>query len=145
MLNVCWIAGALLIAPYWADDKQAQAYVLATCILIGGSLQLGVQLPVLWRLGFRYDYNWSASRSAVRRVVITMAPMTIGLAITQINTLLDSVIAWCLAAAARCGPIDRLAGWFCQISAGIWCRRGDYYGERLYQFPVGILASQWPR
>ena len=125
VLNVCWIAGALLIAPYWADDKQAQAYVLATCILIGGSLQLGVQLPVLWRLGFRYDYNWSASRSAVRRVVITMAPMTIGLAITQINTLLDSVIAWCLAAAPDADRSIVWLGGFAKYPLESWCRRGD--------------------
>ena len=33
-------------------------------ILVAGVLQLGVQLPALYRLGFRFQYNWAASRTA---------------------------------------------------------------------------------
>jgi putative peptidoglycan lipid II flippase len=139
VLNVCWLAGALLIAPRFAPDREAQAYVLAFSILAAGVLQLGVQLPSLGRLGFRFDYNWSASRASVRKIGLAMVPMTLGLMITQINTLLDSVIAWGLAQAPR-GPanIAWLGGAPYPMQQG--AAAAVYYGERLYQFPLGILG-----
>ena len=139
VLNICWLVGALLIAPRFAPDREAQAYVLAFSILIAGVLQLGVQLPVLWRLGFRFDYNWSATRVATRNIVWAMGPMVAGLMITQINTLLDSLIAWGLAQSPD-GPshLTWLAGASYPMQQG--AAAAVYYGERLYQFPLGILG-----
>ena len=139
VLNVCWLIGALLIAPRFAPDREAQAYVLAFSILAAGVLQLGVQLPVLWRLGFRFDYNWSAARVAARNIVLAMGPMVLGLMITQINTLLDSLIAWGLAQTPE-GPsrITWLGGVPYPMQQG--AAAAVYYGERLYQFPLGLLG-----
>jgi putative peptidoglycan lipid II flippase len=140
VLNVCWLAGAWLAARYFAPDKQAQAYVLAVSILVAGVFQVGVQLPVLRALGFRFDYNWAASRAAVRRVALAMGPMVLGLAITQINTLADSLIAWGLAAAPG-GP-ERVAwlGGAVRYPMQQGAAAAIYYGERLYQFPLGIVG-----
>ncbi|MCP4516437.1 MAG: hypothetical protein GY824_14565, partial [Delftia sp.] len=139
VLNVCWLVAALLIAPRFAPDREAQAYVVAFSVLIAGVLQLGVQLPLLRRLGFRFDYNWPASRDAVRKVVLAMGPMVLGLMITQINTLLDSLIAWGLAQAPE-GPshIAWLGGVAYPMQQG--AAASVYYGERLYQFPLGLLG-----
>ncbi len=139
VLNVCWLVGALLIAPRFAPNREAQAYVVAFSVLIAGVLQLGVQLPLLRRLGFRFDYNWPASRDAVRKVVLAMGPMVLGLMITQINTLLDSLIAWGLARAPQ-GPshIAWLGGVAYPMEQG--AAASVYYGERLYQFPLGLLG-----
>ena len=139
VLNVSWLVGALLIAPRFAPNREAQAYVLAFSVLIAGVLQLGVQLPSLRRLGFRFDYNWSASRAAGRRIVLAMGPMVLGLMITQINTLLDSLIAWGLAQAPD-GPsrIAWLGGVGYPMQQG--AAASVYYGERLYQFPLGLLG-----
>jgi putative peptidoglycan lipid II flippase len=119
---------------------MAQAYAIAVCVLVAGVLQLAVQLPVLRSLGFRYDYNWPASRQAVGQIVRTMLPMVAGLAITQINTLMDRLIAWTLTATA--GEPTRI-GWL-GFSLPHPLRAGAvasiYYGERLYQFPLGILG-----
>jgi putative peptidoglycan lipid II flippase len=62
------------------------------------------------------------------------------LAITQINTLADSLIAWGLAAAPG-GPervtwLDGAVRYPMQQGAAA----AIYYGERLYQFPLGILG-----
>ena len=139
LLNVAWIAGALLIAPHWSEDKEIQACILAVCILIGGVLQLTFQFPVLWRLGFRYDYNWPASRKAIRRVVTSLLPMLIGLAITQINTLLDSLIAWGFSSPVPDMPIGWLrSGMVYPMREG--AAAAIYYGERLYQLPIGLLG-----
>jgi len=97
VLNVCWLAAAWVAASYF-DQQTQQAYVLAVGVLVAGLLQLGVQLPVLRRMGFRFDYNWPASREGLGRVGRALAPMLVGLAVTQINTFLDSLVAWGLAA-----------------------------------------------
>jgi putative peptidoglycan lipid II flippase len=140
LLNLCWLIGACLIAPRLAPNRLAQAYAIAICVLVAGVLQLAVQLPVLRRLGFRYDYNWPASRQAIGKIVRTMLPMVAGLAITQINTLMDRLIAWTLTATA--GEPTRI-GWL-GFSLPHPLRAGAvasiYYGERLYQFPLGILG-----
>lgn len=139
LLNLCWLFGAWAVAPWFAPDKQTQAYVLAGCVLVAGVLQLGVQIPVLYRLGFRFDYNWAAGRNALGEVVRAMGPMVLGLAVTQVNTLLDSLIAWGLAAAPD-GPqrIAWLGGVAYPMQQG--APAAIYYGERLYQFPLGILG-----
>ena len=139
VLNVSWLVGALLIAPRFAPHREAQAYVLAFSILTAGVLQLAVQLPVLRQLGFRFDYNWSAARVAVRNIALAMGPMVLGLTITQINTLLDSLIAWGLAQTPQ-GPshIAWLGGAPYPMQQG--AAAAVYFGERLYQFPLGILG-----
>lgn len=139
ILNICWLAAVWFVAPRFTSDQRAQAYALAGAVLVAGVLQVGVQLPVLRRLGFRFDYNWAASRAAVAQIGRAMAPMLAGLAVTQINTFLDSLIAWGLAAPNGPGPI----AW---LGDAVWypLQRGAaaalFYGERLYQFPVGVLG-----
>ena len=140
VLNIAWIVAAVFIAPTVSDDKATQAYVLAAAVLVGGLCQLGVQLPLLYRFGFRYDFNWSRSRAAIAQIVTSMLPMLVGLAITQINTLMDSVIAFVLSAApGEAGPIAWL-GDVVDYPMQQGAAAAIYYGERLYQFPVGILG-----
>jgi len=140
LLNICWLTAAWLIAPHFAPDRAAQAYVLATAVLISGALQLGVQWPVLRYLGFRFDYDWAASREALGRIVHNVAPTLVGLAVTQINTLLDSLIAWGLAAAPD-GP-QQIAwlGGAVRYPLEQGAAAAIYYGERLYYFPLGVLG-----
>ena len=137
VLNICWLIAAIGIAPQF-DNKPDRALLLAATILASGFLQLGIQLPMLRRLGFRFDYNWAASRESVRRIVRTMGPMMIGLAITQINTLLDSLIAWSLSSEKQ-GPIGWL-GSVVDYPMEQGAAAAIYFGERLYQFPLGVLG-----
>ena len=101
---------------------------------------MGVQLPMLRRLGFRFDYNWAASRRSLGKIVRAMAPTLVGLAVTQVNTLLDSLIAWGLAAAPD-GP-QRIAwlGGAVRYPMQQGAVAAIYYGERLYNFPLGVLG-----
>jgi putative peptidoglycan lipid II flippase len=140
VLNLCWLTGVWLIAPRWAPDHQAQAYVVAVCILVAGVLQLGVQLPALYRLGFRFQYHWTASRTAMRQIGRTLTPMLFSLAVTQINTFTDSLIAWGLAAAPD-GP-QRIAwlGGALHYPLRQGAAAAISYGERMYQFPLGIVG-----
>ena len=140
LLNICWLIAVWAIAPRFAPDEHAQAYVLAVAVLIAGVLQWGVQFCVLRSKGFRFAYNWSSSRKDLLRIITSMGPMVLGLAVTQVNTLLDSLIAWGLAASPH-GPQNIV--WLGE-SVAYPMRQGSaaavYYGERLYQFPLGVLG-----
>ena len=136
LLNVSWIVGAWIVAPQISTDKATQAYILAVCILIGGALQLGVQLPVLYGLGFRFDYDFSACRDSLHRIMLATLPMIAGLAATQINTLADSLIAWGFSAP----PDDQISAATTGYPMQAGAAAAIYYGERLYQFPLGSSA-----
>ena len=139
LLNVCWLAAAWWIAPEYASDKSSQAYILTGAILIGGVLQMAIQLPLLRGFGFRYDWNWAASRDAVRRVLAGMSASAVGLAITQLNTLADSLLAWGLAAPTPGTPVGWLGG-IVNYPLQDGAVAALYYGERLYQFPLGLVG-----
>jgi putative peptidoglycan lipid II flippase len=140
LLNVCWLAAVWGIAPRFAPDKLAQAHVIAAAIVVSGVLQFAVQLPALRALGFRFDYNWQSSRDAFWQVGRTMLPITLGMAVTQINTLLDSLIAWGLSAEAGASQTISWLGDGVYYPMQTGAAAAVYYGERFYQFPVGVLG-----
>jgi len=140
LLNVCWLAAAWGVAPWLAPDQQSQAYAIAAAIVVAGVLQLAVQWPKLRALGFHFDYQWQASREHVVEIARSLGPMVLGLAITQINTLVASLIAWVFSAPAQGRQaIAWLAGTvhypMQQGAAG-----SIYYGERIYEFPLAIVG-----
>lgn len=138
LLNICWLIAVWLIAPHVASSKELQVCILAWAVLAAGVLQLAAQLPVLWSFGFRFDYNWAASREAVWRIAASLGPMVLGLAVTQINTLCDSLLAWALAS-AETAPVPWLGG-AVDYPLRTGAAAAIYYGERLYQFPLGLLG-----
>jgi putative peptidoglycan lipid II flippase len=139
VLNICWIATIWLVDPFFDPDRVAQVYALAVCIVLAGVLQLALQWPPLHKLGFRFDRRWRKVAPAVGEMVRALAPVTIGLSITQINTLFDRVLAWTLTQPAGGSaalslpfglPHPLLPG---AVSA-------LYFGERVYQFPLGVFG-----
>jgi putative peptidoglycan lipid II flippase len=141
LLNVCWLTAVWFVAPHFAPDKLAQAYVIAAAILISGTLQLAVQIPPLVQLGFRFDYDWPASRAAFWQVARAMVPITLGMAVTQLNTLMDSLIAWGLSAEPGASQTIAWLGNAVHYPMQSGAAAAIYYGERFYQFPVGILGQ----
>jgi putative peptidoglycan lipid II flippase len=139
VLNVFWMAGTLWIAPRLSSDAATQARILAICLLVGGVVQCGVLWLALRKAGFRFEVNFAATREELRQIRWGMLPTMLGLAVTQINTLLDSLLAWAMAAAPD-GP--QTIGWLGGIPYPM--RQGAaaaiYFGERLYQFPLGLLG-----
>jgi len=141
MLNIVWLIAAWGVAPWFAPNETAQAYVLAVGVLVAGAAQVVVQVPMLRKLGFRFDFNWSAARAGVVQILRNMAPMMLGLAVTQINTLIDSLIAWGLAAAPD-GP--QTIAW---LGANVRypMRQGAvaaiYFGDRLCELPLGLVGT----
>ncbi len=97
VLNIVWLAAAWGIAPRFAGNQATQAYVLAVAVLVAGIVQVVVQVPMLRRLGFHFDFNWAAAQSGIGQILHNIAPTLLGVAVTQINTFCDTLIAWGLA------------------------------------------------
>ena len=80
---------------YWLDPGFGPRALLGSAIgtLIGGSLQLGVQLPALRRLGyaFRPDFEWRDK--GVKAILRLMGPSVIAASTTQVNVLVNSIFA----------------------------------------------------
>ena len=96
--NLGSIGGGVLIG--WLIDPafgRDAILGLAFGTLIGGALQLAVQLPSLKRVGyvFRPDFHWRDS--GVRQVLILMGPSVIAASSTQVNVLVNSIFASYLA------------------------------------------------
>jgi len=91
--NVSVILGVVLLYPVLSSRGVNPGLALALGAIVGGAMQFGVQLPELWRQGFRFRPELSLSDPALRRVGALMLPATFGLAAVQINILVDTTLA----------------------------------------------------
>ncbi len=115
LLNVSLIACALLLAP----EMEQPVFALAWGVLIAGIAQLVFQVPFLWQIGLLPRPRVKFRDEGVRRIIKLMVPALFGVSVTQIGLLLNTLLASFLVT----GSITWL-----------------YYGDRLMEFPLGILG-----
>ena len=115
LLNLSLIGSAIWLTPMMAEPVMA----LAWGVLIAGSVQLLFQIPFLARIGLlpRPKVGWKDE--GVRRIMKLMAPALFGVSVSQINLLLDTVLASFL--------ISGSVSWL-------------YYSDRLVELPLGVFA-----
>jgi putative peptidoglycan lipid II flippase len=114
-LNLSMIVAALLLRDFFDIPITA----LAAGVLIGGCIQLVMQLPVLWRMGFPFRFNFDFSNSEVRRIALLMLPATFGVGVYYLNIAVSAILASLLPQ----GSVSYL-----------------YYAQRLFEFPQGIFT-----
>ncbi|MCK4249572.1 MAG: murein biosynthesis integral membrane protein MurJ, partial [Candidatus Omnitrophica bacterium] len=119
MLNICWIGSLFLLVPYFGDTLEEKIFGLAIGILLGGFLQLAIQIPGLVSRGVKFGFNPAWSHPGLKQIVCLMAPAMFGLAITQLNMLVDLMLA-------------NFVGY--GANSTLW------YGNRLVQLPLGVFA-----
>ena len=87
------VAGVLI--GYWLDPHFGQRAIFGLAIgtLIGGGLQLLVQLPALRRAGYAYHPDFQWRDAGVRSILRLMGPSVIAASTTQVNVLVNSVFA----------------------------------------------------
>ncbi len=76
------------------------AHALAWGALAGAGVQLGVQLPSTLRLSGRFTWSPSLAVKGVRQVVRAWIPVVFGAGVNQISSIIDTVLASLLGAAA---------------------------------------------
>ncbi len=131
VLNAVWLIG-LMIAGGWAASEQ-QLYIMCAAILFGGLLQVLIPLLALRRSGFTFDPLWTQATADTFVMARQLIPALGGLLVTQINVLLDSLIAWGFSAPPQLAP-----GGLTPLPSGT--ASALYFGQRLYQFPLGVFG-----
>lgn len=135
LLNLVWIVAVLFIAPLYATSTE-QIYVIAAGVTVGGVVQVAALIPTLFRLGFHYSPGWKRARAQLREIVQAMLPVVVGLSITQLNALSDSVIAWGFSQPESAATTDIPRWQFLEAGTA----SALFFGQRMYQFPLGMIG-----
>lgn len=114
-LNISMILAALLLRGFF----QVPITALAAGVLIGGFLQLLLQLPVLWSKGFPVRPHFDTGNPEVRRIAMLMLPSVFGVGVYYLNITVSAILASLLPE----GSVSYL-----------------YYAQRLFEFPQGIFT-----
>ncbi|MDO6424676.1 murein biosynthesis integral membrane protein MurJ [Saccharophagus degradans] len=114
-LNVCLIVAAVFVSPLMEEPVVG----LAWGVLAAGVVQFVFQLPFLAHLGLlpRPKVDWKDP--AVKKVLTLMAPAMFGVSVSQINLMLDTMLAT-----------------FLQSESIAWL----YYSDRLTELPLGVFG-----
>jgi putative peptidoglycan lipid II flippase len=118
MLNIAMI-GTVFFFSWFSTSQTIRVMGLALGVLIGGVLQVGLQIPFLVKKKIRF---WRAAplwHPAIKQVLLLMGPAVFGAAVYQINSLVICLLGSLLPQ----GSITYL-----------------YYADRLVQFPLGLFA-----
>lgn len=118
-----WLSGGGWTVPKDKNavpDSAAQWAIIGMSIgtLIGGASSLAMQLPSLFRVGFRFSPVISLADEGVKKVVALMTPAILGTSAVQINVLVNTYFV---------SSIDGAQGWL-------------NYAFRLMQFPIGLFG-----
>lgn len=120
LLNICWIVTILLICPYVSENPVTRIYAVAWAVLVAGVLQMLAQLPVLQKKGFRPRFELKWDDEKIHRMLLLMGPAAFGMAVTQLNVVVDRLLA---------------------MWVGDYAPAALFYAERLVYFPLGIFAT----
>jgi len=122
LLNLALIGSAIFLAPH----LEQPIYALSIGVLLGGILQLVIQVPALSRLGLlpRIGLLPGAIKAAItnpdaRRVLRLMGPAVFAVSVAQISLIINTNIASRLQA----GSVSWLS-----------------YADRLMEFPTALLG-----
>lgn len=114
-LNVFMIAGALLLADFFPSP----AHALAWSVVAAGIFSLLFQLPFLRQIHLLPSPKLGWSHPGVKRILVLMAPALFGVSVSQLNMLLDTIIATQLG--------DGAVSWL-------------FYSDRLVELPLGVFG-----
>ncbi len=114
-LNLSLIFAATVASP-WFDEP---VFALAWGVFFAGIIQLLFQLPSLYRLDLVPRPVFDGKDEGVRRILKLMIPALFGVSVSQINLLLDTVLAS-----------------FLPTGSVSWL----YYSDRLAELPLGVFG-----
>ncbi|MBN1474794.1 MAG: murein biosynthesis integral membrane protein MurJ [Syntrophaceae bacterium] len=116
MLNIAMIAAALLLRDVFSLPITA----LAVGVLIGGVLQLAMQLPVLLKYGIKFKFKINLQHPGLKQIGMLMLPAIFSAGVGTINVLITGMI---LASMLPSGSVTYL-----------------FYADRIMELPLGIFA-----
>jgi putative peptidoglycan lipid II flippase len=120
MFNLVAIIGGVAVW-LWGLSPRAAVLTWAVLALVGGIAQLAIQVPSLWRTGYRPRLmpDLRLRDPGTRRIATLMAPATLGVAAVQVNVVVNSSFASLIS--------DGALSWLS-------------YAFRLMQLPIGVFG-----
>lgn len=109
---------AIIVALWFGHDIDGK--VLAWSTLAGAVIQLAIQLPAYFQVGFRYLPEIDIKMEQIRKIGEIIFPAVIGCTIGQLTIYVDMFFA-------------------SQLSEGSWSAIS--YANKIFQFPVGIIMT----
>ena len=120
VLNIFWLAGIFVIAPLFGRTLAEKVTLLAVMVLLGGFAQVAIQVPAMLRKGVRLRPALDFKHPGLKRILVLLGPLLIGLAPMQINVFFDSLIA--------------------RTIGSVGANSVLFYGNRLMQFPLALIG-----
>ncbi len=114
LLNVGIITGALFFRHYFEEP----IYGLAFGVLLGGILQLLLQIPYMIKAGFKLRISIDFNHPGIKKIFLMVGPALFGIAIYQINILMIRLLGSMLPS----GSISYL-----------------YYSDRMTELVMGVF------
>lgn len=115
LLNLSMICSAIFLSPLFDEPIMA----LAWGVFIAGVAQLLFQMPFLWQIRLLPLPKLKRKDEGVSRIMLLMLPALFGVGVSQINLLLDTVLASFL--------VTGSVSWL-------------YYADRLSELPLGAFG-----
>ncbi|MGD8719392.1 MAG: murein biosynthesis integral membrane protein MurJ [Candidatus Zixiibacteriota bacterium] len=119
VMNVFALASLFILVPLWGDTPEEQIYALTVGVLAGGAAQVLIQVPSLYRLGFRFRPRFNLRHPALKKVGLLMVPALFSIGVVRINLLINTAAA---------------------SLVGVGVVSFIMYAERLLQFPMGVFG-----
>jgi putative peptidoglycan lipid II flippase len=88
--NVVIVVVLVVLKPLFDGPDQLYAYAIG--VLAGTIVQLAMALPMLARVGFRFEWAFDWRDPRIQRVFRLMLPVTIGLGAINFSLLINSVL-----------------------------------------------------
>lgn len=114
LLNIAIIICAMI----WGESVMG----LASGVLIGGVLQLAIQIPVLRAKGLKFSFTRKLNHPAANKIGVLLLPRILGSCVYQVNLFVNTILA----------SLSGIVG-----SGGV---AALYYANRIFQFPLAIFG-----
>lgn len=110
---------AIIVALLYFNNDKA-GLILAWSTLAGAVLQLLIQIPAYFQVGFKYLPDFDFKIDKIKKIGEIIFPAIIGCTIGQLTIYVDMFFAW-------------------QLPEGSWSAIN--YANKIFQFPVGIIMT----
>jgi len=90
--NVFSIVTPICLYAYLLNKGVDPIYGMAWGVLIGGLMQFFIQVPLLYKKGFRYKFYLNFTEPNFKKILILFVPVAMGLAASRINVAINTVL-----------------------------------------------------
>ncbi len=139
LLNVFLIIAGLWGTGLLGGELSRKIFAVCAAVLVGGVAQLLLVIVPLKRKGISLGWLWRPQMKQILHIVRLTSPMVLGLAVMQVNALLDYLLAYWLG--GNPGEVMlRIGSWNVLYPVGAEAPANLYYAQRLYNVPLGVFG-----